>query len=247
MERKLDSGFIVDVAIHAADRIAAAIEIRVSHAIDENKSALLEIPFMELNGQEVVSSPNHWSPIKSTFKTPNCKVCETAVEDYSKELSRLSNALNLDIPEDPFYTGITSCWKCKKEILVFDWLDSIEIEHLAQKPRTLEYRYTKDSGSHYWANTCPSCSVTQGDFYLHHRSDSPFFGIHYEESEKSFADIMLKIALKYLDDRQQEAEYISNQQPALDGTEIGKDEPKKESIGEIGEQFGRELRNRNKF
>lgn len=43
LEHRMPDGFIVDVALIIENEPAAAIEIRVSHAVDENKAKLLSV------------------------------------------------------------------------------------------------------------------------------------------------------------------------------------------------------------
>ncbi|MEX0964347.1 MAG: hypothetical protein WDZ52_09970 [Pseudohongiellaceae bacterium] len=83
LEKRLLSGFIVDVALYTEGKIAAAVEIKITHAVDEKKAGDLEVPFIELLGSDVIASPNHWRPIRSTFKLPTCQICEGAIEDHS--------------------------------------------------------------------------------------------------------------------------------------------------------------------
>ena len=44
-------------------------------------------------------------------------------------------------------------------------------------------KYSKTSGSRYYANTCPKCGVLSGDFHLHSEPGAPFFPTTEEEAK----------------------------------------------------------------
>lgn len=62
LEYKLSDGFIIDVALMVGDIAQAAVEIKVTHAVDDIKAGRLSIPFIELDGYEVVTNPTIWKP-----------------------------------------------------------------------------------------------------------------------------------------------------------------------------------------
>lgn len=45
-------------------------------------------------------------------------------------------------------------------------------------------RYSKALGSRYYANSCPTCGVISGDFYLHSEPGAPFFPTTRQEAEQ---------------------------------------------------------------
>lgn len=95
------------------------------------------------------------------------------------------------------------CWECGKQIVIFKWCNSMlegEIEKPPEPiPHTIQERYTNMSSERYWANTCPYCNSTQGDFYISNEPDSPFFGLENEiiNNKKSFEKDMVQIAEYY--------------------------------------------------
>ncbi|MBI3001353.1 MAG: hypothetical protein HYY46_23310 [Deltaproteobacteria bacterium] len=49
---------------------------------------------------------------------------------------------------------------------------------------SFKLKYSKTSGSRYYANTCPKCGVISGDFYLHSEPGAPFFPTNEEEAKQ---------------------------------------------------------------
>ena len=49
------------------------------------------------------------------------------------------------------------------------------LEYLKRRVPTFRFRYSKIVGSKYYANTCPSCGMLSGDFFLHSEPGGPFF------------------------------------------------------------------------
>jgi len=98
-EYRTSHGFVVDIALMVANEPAAAIEIRVTHAVDENKADSLPIPFIELEGQKVIDNPYIWEPIRdNNLRYPPCKTCEEKIEQYEVKIKRSPNKLVLIFP-----------------------------------------------------------------------------------------------------------------------------------------------------
>ena len=188
LEYRVTGGFVVDVALMVANEPAAAIEIRVSHAVDENKAKLLSIPFIELEGQTVTENPTILEPIRDHFLPLTCRTCKQAKERFQVRVSKISEQTGVKLPPDYYRYGFCKCWKCKREIIVFAWPKSSEWDNSAPKvkpmPRTIQYRYSKTVGGKYWANTCPRCNSIQGSWFLFSDPDGPFFGTRCEENSQ---------------------------------------------------------------
>lgn len=45
-------------------------------------------------------------------------------------------------------------------------------------------KYSKEADSEYYANTCPSCEMLSGDFFLHNEPGGPFFPVTEEEAQE---------------------------------------------------------------
>ena len=97
LEYRMSDGFVVDVALMVENEPTAAIEIRVSHAIDEEKAQLLSVPFIELDGQKVVENSIVFEPIRDRFQPLTCTTCKQAEARYlASKLTRLPNKLVLN-------------------------------------------------------------------------------------------------------------------------------------------------------
>ena len=184
LEYRIADGFIVDVALIVESKPAAAIEIRVTHAVDENKAKLLSIPFIELEGQAVLENSTVFEPIRDHFLPFTCGTCKRAKEQFQARATEIAKQTGIELPNRYYRYGFCKCWKCKREIIVFAWPKASEWNNSAPKvkpvPRTIQYRYSKTVGGKYWANTCPRCNSIQGDWFLFSDPDGPFFGIRCE-------------------------------------------------------------------
>ena len=54
--------------------------------------------------------------------------------------------------------------------------------YIQKRVPTYKFRYSKTVGSKYFANTCPSCGIISGDFFLHSEPGAPFFPTDEEEA-----------------------------------------------------------------
>jgi len=197
-EKRLKNGFIVDVGIISNGDIVAAIEVKVTHGVDENKIKNIDIPFIEVIGEEIIENPMIWRPITDKFKTFKCKNCNLALKQYFDKLQTISIKTGIKIPNSFYRTSYYKCWKCEKEILVFAWPKNLshKLAKDKQKPKTIQYRYSKMAREKYWANTCPYCNALQGDFFLFSEPDSPLFGFECgEDTKEDFEEDILKLAL----------------------------------------------------
>ena len=196
LEHRLSSGHVADVALLSGDEIALVVEIRVSHAVDDDKARDLVVPFVELDGYELTgtqsartpqrttmprpaSTLTAWSPIRDNLSHRHCHFCQDRLVRFQNKLSGVAAACGLEIPPDYFRPGICCCWKCRKEIVVFAWPKSDDYEENAPmsepKPLTIQYRATTASGTSYWLPVCPYCGEAQGNHFLYNEPDGPFF------------------------------------------------------------------------
>ena len=56
------------------------------------------------------------------------------------------------------------------------------LEYIQGRVPTFKLKYSKTVESKYYANTCPSCGVISGDFFLHSEPGAPFFPTDEKES-----------------------------------------------------------------
>ena len=188
LEYRMSDGFVVDVALMVGNEPAAAIEIRVSHAVDENKAELLSVPFIELDGQSVLENPTIFEPIRDHFFPFTCGVCKRAKALFQVKVNEIAKQTGIKLPDRYYRYGFCECWRCKREIIVYAWPKASEWDNSAPKmkpiPQTIQYRYSKTVGDKYWVNTCPRCNSIQGDWPLFCEPDGPFFGIRCEENSQ---------------------------------------------------------------
>ncbi len=105
------------------------------------------------------------------------------------------------------------CWQCKTKISLAALLatnvnanhhDICILSNIIQLPDELlafiqsrvpsfKYSFSEVIESRYFANTCPSCGVVQGDFFLHTEPGSPFCPLDKQEAS---ALCMIKIPME---------------------------------------------------
>lgn len=181
LEYRLSDGFIADVALLVQDKPQAAIEILVTHAVDEVKTANISVPFIELDGYAILESPTIWNPITDRFRPLTCPQCSQNFKKFQAKTSQVAKKTGIDLPTDYYRYAPCSCWRCKKEILVFTWpgreLHEKQPPSRQPTPNTIRFEYSKTVKGKYWANICPHCKAIQGDWFLFAEPEGPFFGL----------------------------------------------------------------------
>jgi hypothetical protein len=203
LEYRLEDGSVVDVALMVEHSAQAAVEIKVTHAVDELKANSLHVPFIELDGYEVIENPTVWKSITDNFKSLTCCKCKSIYLKFQDKTRQIAKASNIELPAAYYRYGLCKCWKCKREIIVLAWpkdgMHDDSAPKVKPRPRTVQYRFSKTVGSKYWVNTCPYCQSIQGDFFLYREPDGPFFTIDVEEdSPAAFDRDMMRIAVHSL-------------------------------------------------
>lgn len=123
-----------------------------------------------------------------------CKKCENNLIKFKIVVHKIANDLSISLPEGIYYRyGVSRCWNCKKEMIVFAWpTDGLWDNN---KPKNMPLpqgvKFIEKMG--YWGNVCSACDKLQGDFHLKMEPDSALFGAKCEDdSEESFnADILM--------------------------------------------------------
>lgn len=186
LEYHLSDGFIADVALLVQDKPEAVIEILVTHAVDEIKATNISVPFIELDGYAVLDSPTTWTPITDHFRSLTCPKCVQNFKRFQTKTSQIAKRMNLELPTDYYRYAPCSCWRCKKDILVFTWpgrqLHEMTPPRYQPVPKTIRFEYSKTVRGKYWANVCPHCQAIQGDWFLFAEPEGPFFGLDCEEN-----------------------------------------------------------------
>jgi hypothetical protein len=199
LEHRLSDCSIVDVALVGGETALAAVEIRVTHAVGEMKAQRLPIPFIELDGYQVIENPVNWKPTLDYFKPLTCDQCKSSYEKFRDKVKQIANACRVSLPTTYYRYGYCRCWKCKREIIAFAWpkdrMHDGDAPQALPRPRTIRYRYSKTAASKYWVNTCPYCQSILGDFFLYQEPAGPFFTANIEEdSAAAFDQDMIRIA-----------------------------------------------------
>lgn len=199
LETRLYDGSIVDIALCARQEPKAAIEIKVTNAVDETKGERLSIPFIELDGFSVIENPHTWTPLQDHFKPFICVTCRERLKPFRTKAKRIAAEIGIDLPTSYYRYSPWPCYKCRREILVFTWpgheLHALDPPQKFPIPKTLQYRSSRTTGLIYWVNTCPYCTASQGDFFLHARPNGPFFGgLDCEDTPESFRLDLIQIA-----------------------------------------------------
>lgn len=199
LEHRLADGSVADVALLVGETAQAVVEIKVTHAVDEIKANRLPVPFIELDGYEVIENPTVWKPKIDRFKPLTCNKCKLDCLRFQAKVKQVAKASNIELPTAYYRYGFCQCWKCKREIIVFAWpkdgMHDDSDPKVKPCPRTVQYRLSKTVDDKYWVNTCPYCQSIQGDFFLYSEPDGPFFAVDLEEdSPMAFDRDMLKIA-----------------------------------------------------
>ncbi len=94
------------------------------------------------------------------------------------------------------------CWKCgermpviailaptiegtENEVCVLSDIAALPediLSYVQKRVPTFQFKYSKTVQGKYYANTCPSCGMLSGDFFLHSEPGAPFFPTSEEEA-----------------------------------------------------------------
>ncbi len=197
IEKTLSTGFKVDVAIYVEKIITAAIEIKHTHAVGDEKQQTIGLPFLELLAQDVLENSVVWKPNLDEFPSFECQDCLETKQIFWKYLNSLSRITKISLPRAHFRATGFTCWNeaCLAEYLVFDWPERKEGKEppVIDRPSTIQYRYSKTTGSKSWVNTCPQCKKMLGEFYWPALCDERSV-----DTQESYQTDMLDLAIRYV-------------------------------------------------
>jgi hypothetical protein len=108
--------------------------------------------------------------------------------------------------DPPLYLAHTkiSCWRCRAKMPALALvapnvaeadgaicilseikeLPTVVLQFVGKRFPSFTLRYSKAVSSRYYANTCLTCGVISGDFYLHSEPGAPFFPTTKAEAEQ---------------------------------------------------------------
>jgi hypothetical protein len=160
----------------------AAVEIRVTHAVDAAKARQLAVPFIELEGESLLAIPQYWRSLQDTLPSFICDDCQHAYTRFQQVVAQIASETRVALPAAYYRYAPTDCWRCHRAILVFAWPEAHknlfpDVEPtIRPRPHTIRLIRSGTAGTAYWGNTCPACHALQGAFFLHMEPDGPFFG-----------------------------------------------------------------------
>lgn len=170
---KTVGSYVCDVVAARSGGDALAIEVVVTHRMEQRKATDLSLPWIELNAGDVITNPRRWSPIRSKIKATICTNCKENNRRVQAVADRWGVDRGIYSPLQrrdgrQYVAAVERCFKCKEEIPVFWWsgIPFCESTPPEPRPRTIARRFSKQYGGAYWANTCANCGVIQGDNYL---------------------------------------------------------------------------------
>lgn len=122
-EVTLPSGRRVDVALLADDTVVAAIEVLVTHQVDEVKAGDLgELPWIEVEAFRVLDTPGFWYPVATGGLPPLvCDECRLGKERRWRQLLDLATELGVEIPGRPYWSQPYRCPSCRATTIVTTW------------------------------------------------------------------------------------------------------------------------------
>lgn len=175
-EVRLDDGAIGDVVLYRGEAPCAVIEVVATHSVDREKASRLGLPWFEVDAKAVLDRPYWWVAVQDglePFRCPACsrraKALRGEVQEVEERAGLVADRMNVRLPPSPPYHSVAhECWRCGTDMLVYSWPGGGD--HSVRRPpdpipETVQHRVT-DGGGNYWANCCPKCSATQGDYYL---------------------------------------------------------------------------------
>lgn len=165
-------GRVVDVALlDAGGTTLAALEVLVSHAVDERKASDLPIPWGEIPAGEVLEGLC-WRLSQDGFRNRAvCGSCRARRDVLKQKAQDCLGRLRYPFPPPhPYRLAFRECWKCARETVVFSWPWAGQWSK--RRPPTpltptISFERTSVVPQGYWANKCQWCRRVQGDFYLH--------------------------------------------------------------------------------
>lgn len=133
----------------------------------------------------VLADPLIWRPLRGSLNRYYCQGCSEKRAGQVEESARLAGIHRIGISRE-YFAVPTDCWACGKRTIVCAWHSSASWRTSRPPdpiPRFIQYRYSKTVGHKYWANTCLSCGVIQGDYFLRHEPGAPLSRLPWDAQE----------------------------------------------------------------
>lgn len=177
--------FVCDVVGLRQEMPVLGVELRVTHAVDEQKAAELPIPWVELDAAALLDDPWHWKPLRSgRFKDAHCPQCHADEELLQAATARwripyYPRPRGRQSTPSPYLAVSAPCWNCEETIVWYWWPGThfSEAKPPEPVPRTIKYKFQKEFRGSYWVNCCPRCGRAQGDNFVFLDERSPLYGL----------------------------------------------------------------------
>lgn len=188
-EVQLASGHYVDVGLLRDGEPVAAIEVRVTHAVDYAKASSMKLDWLEVDGAAILDSPLDWTPLRGRWfagrnrvRWDRCTACVERTIGFRKVVQELSRICQQPILETEWFrTAPHRCRNCDKGILVYDWADvlwsAVHESDMAddQIPRTIRSIGEPMGCGKGGVNVCPRCGALQTWKDLQFEPTGPFW------------------------------------------------------------------------
>lgn len=89
-EYLLPNGLRPDVVALLGGEPIIAVEVRQTHAVEEEKARRIRLPFIEVEAAQIIKSPRRWWAVKSSRCAP-CEACLAGLDRRQKEAERLAS------------------------------------------------------------------------------------------------------------------------------------------------------------
>lgn len=143
-EQRLFTGLVPDVLTFLNGAPRTAIEVRQTHAVNDEKASRFDIPFFEVLAADIITAPNRWKAVRSNFDTP-CPDCvnqqkhreewraeterlrlanESKQQAYRAPFQRYAESFGVPLPRPIAgrFDGMrmAPCKQCHRETIIFD-------------------------------------------------------------------------------------------------------------------------------
>lgn len=191
LELTLPEGYRADVALMSAGIPLIIVEVRVSHSVSSEKATNLSVPYIEVDGYEILECHTRWQSITDTVMPKICDACqekeryrqlqieaqhkanlrakqerEERLRSFQREVMKVAQKYGVTLPDRFYRYTVARCQKCGAGIVMFIWPGSNGISNARPPYEPIPQSIQMDSipGLNYssWMNRCPSCKAYQG-------------------------------------------------------------------------------------
>lgn len=161
-------GRVADVGLFGIDGLLAVMEVRWSHAVDEDKRLQFEqagVLWGEVDAADILNDPLQWHLVQDKFKPYRraiCRDCRATIRHAHARVRALAERDGVTLPDKRNYrVGLTRCSSCQSDMLFFVWPVGSPIP---PRPETifLEMLPLDSPRTSRWINRCPCGGSEEG-------------------------------------------------------------------------------------